>query len=660
MGRVFKKYPPYESRPFDEVLKFNSSFIIEIEYKENKTNSEKSLRNCNKYYKTFKINEYNDYKRYSTKNFSHIKITSKENQETSYYAEPKYDLVQYLTDLGSLVGLYVGISLIEMSILFIDFIDKIKIFVQFLSNLNFLIKIKVMLKLLFNKILQIIVFTKNMNWTLLAKIITLPVMLSQVIYLVNDYLLYSTLIRVEFIDFTTNTIDSNADENPLMNFEYSPTEFPAITICADNRFEEIYFDREYPSYYYKNMNIMKDIEFIIYSRLNNSINRKDVKYYKIYLESLQLILNCTMQIKSSISNTLVRNLIFSYLMTKEFHLLYSYYLPVLTPIYYWAMSNYFVEPFKEFFIGNNRDELNKNMKKYQDIHQFGIASLMKVEKFYGNRLNFKRLDSTSPWMSSLGMCRRYIYFENEKNRRAFYFQPDDLLSIPDFLSRTFYIHDPNEYPMKNVKGHQIDLIDKSIPIKLSKIKFTELEFPYSTMCKYYNANNQSDCLNRCYLQRYLDIFKCIPTNNYLHALFMYNQNYSSNEFCPMDLVITNQINKIIESECRLNCPSPCIHYHYQFEMGNPFVHKLMLLEKFDPYVSFEFASNFYQHIINYPKLTIMNLVINIANVINLWHGSSYFMLIVRMSNVLEKILLKIKNKLHCCKYLFDTRKYLVS
>ena len=606
------------------------------------------------------MNGFNDYERYSTENFSNIKITAIENQETSYYAKPKYDLVQFLTDLGSLVGLYVGLSLIDLSIIFIDLIDKIKLFLHFLLNLNLIIKVKNILKLLFNRILQIVFWTKIINWTLLAKIITLPVMLSQIIYLVNDYLLYSTLIKVEFVDLTAN-LNSIDDIEHSSNLEYSWEEFPGITVCTENTFEEIYFDRKYPSYYYKDMVIIEDVENKLNSRLKYIMDHKNVlQNDDHYVENTERILNYTRHLKRWFRNSLIRNLIFGYIMTKEYtHLFKDFEFSFSTPDFneYDFIFFNWIQPYMEYFTANDHDEFENNTKKYHDLHTFGWDSLRKVQKFLTGHTHSKGIYSFTQWVSSLGMCHKFFVYRSKKNLHNFKFSHDQIFQFPDYISRRYYIHDPNEFPMEKYEGQLITVKDESIPVKFLKIKFTELQFPYNTMCKYYNKAGRSECLNRCYMQRYIKIFKCIPTKNYLHALFRY-KNYPSNEFCQYDLDITNDINNLIETHCKINCPSPCIHYRYQFDISPGNSPNRFSVSK--PMVSFEFASNFYQHIINYPKLTMTNLMINIANVINLWHGSYYFMFIINMSNIYQKIFLKMKIKLHCRRYFIDNKKFLVS
>ena len=466
------------------------------------------------------------------------------------------------------------------------------------------------------------------DWKLMVKFISLPVMLYQIIYLIYDYLLFSTLIRVEFPEYD------------IKDWKYSSKEFPAITMCTENIFEQLFFDTQYPNYYYNDLIIIEDIENLIlklkikladieksykstgnkkfYQRQKN-IYEKLEKYSKIYLKYTKLL-------KSSISNILVRNLIFGYITDRQqkiYQKAFDYYDNNNNKI----DSEYYISTFLEYFSANNREEfLNKS-----DVQQnIDMNRIQEIEKFYRNHTVCEQINLTLKWISPLGICHTY---DSNGTDRINYFTSIKLeqmrmlnFKTPNYLNKKYYLHEPEELPKETEENINIDSNFNYI-IKISKSKITNLEWPYSSMCKNYEESSQFECLNQCYHNSYIELLQCIPNTNY-HAIFLSN-NYSTNEYCQDDVKITEKLKNQIIFKCGTTCRTPCIIHIYDT------INEKLLFNQFSFDISSEFKiiSNYYQHIINYPKLTIMNLVINIANTLSLWNGTHFFLFMMKAFNI---------------------------
>ena len=158
-----------------------------------------------------------------------ILIKRSKKIEFSYIAEPKYEFHQFITDLGCLFGIYLGIAFLDIS----EYLEKVLLIFEKDIQLfkrkfrAFLRRYKKLNKIL-NFIFQFIESMIQINWRNILKIISLPVLIFIIIYLIYTYVKYQTLIRYEFIKYRKTN-------NKIWIGEY-----PSITVCTQNRFKQLY------------------------------------------------------------------------------------------------------------------------------------------------------------------------------------------------------------------------------------------------------------------------------------------------------------------------------------------------------------------------------------------------------------------------------------
>ena len=192
-------------------------------------------------------------------------------------------------------------------------------------------------------------------------------------------------------------------------------------------------------------------------------------------------------------------------------------------------------------------------------------------------------------------------------------------------------------------------------IKMSRNEFKRLPPPYDTGCREYPDGNgrRFQCLNGCYLRYYTSELKCVPISDSRLTIQLYAFNIEPNvTFCLNDSLIDNskmsKVNHMIDSNCPHECPAPCVENVYSYRMfdmtyddllniGNdiyysygfiPFSYRFALRDKF--YVSINYA----------PTITIMTLVINVANILSLWHGINLISLIADLAKAVKNVLVK--------------------
>ena len=175
-------------------------------------------------------------------------------------------------------------------------------------------------------------------------------------------------------------------------------------------------------------------------------------------------------------------------------------------------------------------------------------------------------------------------------------------------------------------------------IKISKIIFDKLEPPYDSQCRDYGKGSRFDCLNDCYRDLYYQTLGCIPTK---HSLLTINLKkefnyyyYKSIKFCKNQTNNENNLNQIIAKRCHKKCSTDCndIYYENDYE----------IIHQYSPgtYL-FSFKASYYTKIIYSPKTTFYSLIIDMANIWNLWNGISFLKLLFMMFKISDNYMRKI-------------------
>ena len=150
--------------------------------------------------------------------------------EHKYTAFARMGLVEFMANIGGLFGLYLGMSVIDMS-------EIIKLLIPLAKNISRCLKKLTIFKIFRTKVFKLIInifkiqqFIETINWKRLFTIMSIPVLIVQLYKSIQYYLDFSTEISFEFIPYNRNLT------------KYSLSDFPAITVCNEHIFDKILFE----------------------------------------------------------------------------------------------------------------------------------------------------------------------------------------------------------------------------------------------------------------------------------------------------------------------------------------------------------------------------------------------------------------------------------
>ena len=184
------------------------------------------------------------------------------------------------------------------------------------------------------------------------------------------------------------------------------------------------------------------------------------------------------------------------------------------------------------------------------------------------------------------------------------------------------LHSPEFFPLLTTE--EIYLTDDNyydenfFILKLSRYEFERLPKPYETNCHNYGNSNRFQCLNDCYFNAYMNQIKCIPNYNSLLTIDLSNySHYSHYIFCQNDdKQRINKINGKINTKCKVNCPDPCKDIMFLANYQGWKVYNMQRI-----FVNFD--ENYYQVIKYLAKMSFLQMILNIVNTFNAWHGLSF-------------------------------------
>ena len=196
-------------------------------------------------------------------------------------------------------------------------------------------------------------------------------------------------------------------------------------------------------------------------------------------------------------------------------------------------------------------------------------------------------------------------------------------SILKYIEYEILVHSSESFPL--LTAEEIYLTDDNyytengFVLKLSRYEFERLPKPYETNCHNYGNSNRFQCLNECYFNAYMNQIKCIPNYNSLLTIDLSNySHYSHYIFCQNDdKQRIDEFNGHINTQCKENCPDSC--------------KEVMFLANYQGWKMFErdqklflnFEQGYYHIIKFWANMTFLQLVLNIVNVFNAWHGLSF-------------------------------------
>ena len=558
---------------------------------------------------------------------SYIKIFNNKEKQYFYQAESELSIIKYIADLGGLFGLYLGISLIDMGKVIKNSIKYMKIFINYMKNTKYFKIIK--LSICLEKINTILNYNLNINFNLISNILSNPILIFELLSMMNLYFQYSTQTNYEFIPY-------NISDN-----KYSLNEFPSITICNEQLFDEIWFKN------YFNSDIVRDLirkwePIYNFKHILENSGRS--------CETSRLNLN---KIYHNITNKHViysmNELIFAYCK------MYLMNLPLIIGVHedvyfdqYISMAEFILNK----LMANNHDEFNNKTLQFEDKHSYGLSPVKQLFDFYGQHyrcvtdepsINCSQLSPTLSLLSPMGKCHTFltnIYNQSYVKSiniftNLFIFSGNPISLFPHYLLNRYYFQDrlglPSDKSMEIIPIFNYMHKYYNMLIELKKTLIKRLEKPYDTECHDYGNSNQINCLNKCLVKKYKEKYNCIPNHNKYHTLKL-NFSEENNLFCPY-FYTTN----ITHSEtnfqiyCKEICGNPCEEtlFKAQYEVGETTFLEFKL--------NLFFRDKIYS-VINYnPKITFIDFLINIFNIWNLWHGTSLKTIITILSNISKRI-----------------------
>ena len=171
-------------------------------------------------------------------------------------------------------------------------------------------------------------------------------------------------------------------------------------------------------------------------------------------------------------------------------------------------------------------------------------------------------------------------------------------------------------------------------IELKKTLIKRLEKPYDTECQDYGDSNQIDCVNKCCMDVYRNNLDCLPNMNKYHTIILNSSNFHDERklFCPDQLInnITN-IEKSIQQYCDGLCGSPCMEIFYHANVVAKEKSIIVLA------MNFYFQEKFYRKIEYTPKMSLIEFFINLVNIWNFWHGTSFIQVIALLATLSKKL-----------------------
>ena len=612
-------------------------------------------KECSQLYYTMSL----DNKYYLTKTDSRIRISFKLSQDFLYVSESRISFVLYLSNIGGLIGLWFGLSFIDIASVIKGLFKKIKLIIMkmiYLKHIIYYIKIKYVVKLTI-----LIKYFERFNWRKFLLFLSLPVFLYQMLTHINTYLAFETEITVEIKSYFNS-------EN---NIRYET--IPAITICVDNIFEYLIQGNRSDIRFYYNKT-----EQLRHNLYESGIHNVSYKLYNYSLNDAKLKMN----LESSLLN--YNENWFNYLQqiyrnSKEISTVkddnYKIYLfnsqnNKMTLKFKETMVNFYTSLFPldlMFDRWNNlksayrKEEYQRHRNKYDIRYSktlFGDCFTYFFDQFWVK----KYLENRS--LSTQYMARLWDD-QNYGDRQLFNRKFNNKLQA---LNQKVIIHEHNTQPIYNSEAYYFTnnllVRDSYTIIKLSKVDFNRLPWPYETNCFNYFDNSRFDCLNNCYLKLYYKYLNCVPINQSLYTFDLNDeQKYSKLNICSNNKYTNNNYtNNDILLVCSNQCLESCSDTHYSivYEMsnsvdaakytGNDF--KFVLRES--TFITLNYS----------PKMTFFSLIINIANIWSLWHGISFIQLYhILVSNlkfiICMNIFKKFKGLVEILRKLNDKLKYKV-
>ena len=156
-----------------------------------------------------------------------IDVNATDKSIIFYEVKASNNLVQLASDIGGLLALWLGISIVDINVYIKSFLTKLKLLlVNYLSKLLQIIRHTFILNQFYNLIsklkeitLIVMTFLDNINMKALINLLIVPFMLYQIHQLIALYLRYETEVSIELIP--------HFDDHGIVRLHSLPT----VTVC---------------------------------------------------------------------------------------------------------------------------------------------------------------------------------------------------------------------------------------------------------------------------------------------------------------------------------------------------------------------------------------------------------------------------------------------
>ena len=368
----------------------------------------------------------------------------------------------------------------------------------------------------------------------------------------------------------------------------------------------------------KSILISKEKEFQegqISKELKDKVFAQLIKDANNSLEILKIEISAFEKLDKYIYNQHVKNLLGEY---------FQFYLAIELPVTYFAK---YTSSMLKYFAANNKREFNNLSNSIMDKYTYGLNATYDLGEFYLIQIFVQIFQTDIPMnllpkislLTKHGLC--HTYFNLEQNLYTDHLSLFEFLHGLRYTSRVYYLHHHSTIAIDSNLNYRVinsyqdyELFEDTV-IRITLTEFEKPSRPYFTQCLNYYRESHLDCINNCFLHN----FDCVPNNNLYHFIYLNSDAYKL-KFCHHDPDIKKQ--EKIYKMCHDNCPPACKQYKYSVKeeiiplSRQKFFH-------FKLFTQFLLNENYKEIIIWYPKLTFMDLIINIANTVNLWHGTSF-------------------------------------
>ena len=195
------------------------------------------------------------------------------------------------------------------------------------------------------------------------------------------------------------------------------------------------------------------------------------------------------------------------------------------------------ETFIKYIVANSYDEHRMRMEPITNIYKYGLNATLDMFRFFNiqHRITAKAgpqstdLEPRQLSLTPYGMCTTLSPGQQFSDQFIERLSVYNIFTAP-YISYTMIIHPGGTLPVRQLNVFQYEK-DENKVILLGKQTVEKLPSPYDTNCKPNEQDNQYKCITDCYIKKYLDRLKCIPSHSNYLSISLNETNW---RFCPKD------------------------------------------------------------------------------------------------------------------------------